>query len=322
VAQVVGSDTTRGAQANNLSILSKAINAFQDDIQIMGKANLVTGMTFSEFGRRIISNASTGTDHGTAAPVIFFGASVNPGIIGTSPNFPLNATVNDQVPMQYDFRQLYTSVMQDWLCLSPDDAKTVLGSAFNKLPIFSGSNVLALDTISLKGQYYHGATKLLWTLNDNAAYEFFTVQFSTDGSNFSELKRINNTSLQQDETYTFSHEIRASKMYYRIVGQTLQGKRVFSETVLLRSTDKQQLIRVYPNPVVNYQLHIEIFEQPTEPVDVTIYDLLGAKVYYNRFANASATISVKVPPSFSKHTHYILEVRYGSTSAREQLVFQ
>jgi uncharacterized protein (DUF1501 family) len=36
-------------------------------------------MTFSEFGRRIKSNGSLGTDHGAGAPVIFFGAALNTG---------------------------------------------------------------------------------------------------------------------------------------------------------------------------------------------------------------------------------------------------
>lgn len=323
VAQVISTDTTTGTQANNLSILSKAINAFQNDIELMGKADLVTGMTFSEFGRRIISNASTGTDHGTAAPVIFFGAGVNGSIIGSSPNIPLKATVNDQVPMQYDFRQLYSSVMQDWLCLSSADAESVLGSSFSKLPIFSGSNsILPINTITLTGQYYNGSAKLSWKVHENPKYDYFIVQFSTDGSSFTDLKQINNTSLNADEIYSYTHEIAASKMYYRIAGQTLQGKRTFSETVLLRSTDKQQLMRIYPNPVLNYRLHIELFEQPAEPVDVIIYDLLGAKVYYNRFTNASSTIVFNVPHSFSKQTHYILEVKYGSTVAHEQIVFQ
>jgi len=113
--QVDAIDKTQGAHANNLSILSKAINAFQQDLELMGKSNLVTGMTFSEFGRRIISNGSLGTDHGSGAPVIFFGAALNTGpssitaqnpvsgMIGSSPNLPLNATVSDQVAMQFDF---------------------------------------------------------------------------------------------------------------------------------------------------------------------------------------------------------------------------
>ncbi len=102
----------------------------------MGKGAKVTGMTFSEFGRRVMSNASVGTDHGTAAPVLFFGAAVQGGILGTSPTLPTTITVSTQVPMQYDFRQLYATVMQDWLCLTPAESQTVLTTTFTKLPIF------------------------------------------------------------------------------------------------------------------------------------------------------------------------------------------
>jgi uncharacterized protein (DUF1501 family) len=153
--QVDTTDKTQGAHANNLSILSKAINAFQQDLELMGKSNLVTGMTFSEFGRRIKSNGSLGTDHGAAAPVIFFGAALNTGpsavttqnpvsgMIGSSPNLPLNATVSDQVAMQFDFRQIYLSIMQDWLGMSESQTTEVLGGTFTKIPIFKNSS---LDT--------------------------------------------------------------------------------------------------------------------------------------------------------------------------------
>ncbi|MEO6902368.1 MAG: DUF1501 domain-containing protein [Bacteroidia bacterium] len=153
--QVTEADKTLGAQPNNLSILSKAIDAFQQDLELMGKANNVTGMTFSEFGRRIKSNDSLGTDHGAGAPLIFFGAALNTnpkdvagtaypisGMIGSSPKLPQNATVNDQVPMQFDFRQIYTSIMQDWLCMTEAEANLVLGKSFTKLPIFK-NNILS-----------------------------------------------------------------------------------------------------------------------------------------------------------------------------------
>lgn len=75
--QVDSADKTQGSHADNLRILSSAIGAFQTDLEQMGKSQYVTGMTFSEFGRRIISNASYGTDHGAGAPVLFFGTSLN-----------------------------------------------------------------------------------------------------------------------------------------------------------------------------------------------------------------------------------------------------
>jgi uncharacterized protein (DUF1501 family) len=148
-SQVTTADKTLGSQATNLTLLSQAIGVFQKDLELMGKDGKVAGMIFSEFGRRIKSNASFGTDHGSAAPVMFFGSALNTsptavagtqypvaGMIGVSPNLPLNATVSDQVPMQFDYRQLYSSVMQDWLCMTEAEVTQVLGTNFAKLPIF------------------------------------------------------------------------------------------------------------------------------------------------------------------------------------------
>ena len=156
--QVTDADRKLGKQAENLKILSDAIAAFQQDLRIIGKSEKVSGMTFSEFGRRIKSNDSLGTDHGAGAPIIFFGDSLNvgasnvagspypvSGMIGTSPLLPTSADVEDQVPMQFDFRQIYATIMQDWLCMSEDQATIVLGSKFEKLPIFMSKTPVVVN---------------------------------------------------------------------------------------------------------------------------------------------------------------------------------
>ena len=158
--QVTDTDKKIGKQADNLKILSDAVAAFQKDLRIIGKSEKVTGMTFSEFGRRIKSNGSLGTDHGAGAPVIFFGDSLNvgasnvvgsaypvSGMIGKSPLLPDVATVEDQVPMQFDFRQIYSTIMQDWLCMTEDQATNVLGAKFDKLPIFKTKKASSLTDV-------------------------------------------------------------------------------------------------------------------------------------------------------------------------------
>jgi hypothetical protein len=321
VDQVVTGATATGTHANILSILSKAVNAFQNDITLMGKSQMVTGMTFSEFGRRIINNASMGTDHGVAAPVMFFGAALAGGMIGSSPNIPLNATVNDQVPMQYDFRQLYATVMQDWFCMSPSESQMVLGSNFARVPIFSNV-ALPLEDITLSGQYYGGEAKLSFKVEDNTHYEKFMIEFSTDGINYTVLKTIINNSLNDLETYTWNHLISTPKMYYRVRGQFPQGRTRYSNVILLRADLRQQLISIYPNPVVNNQVNIKLLETPLSWVDVSIFDLAGAKVYYNRFNGRNTLISFRVPATFAKNTHYIVEVLSGDSVAREQIIFR
>ena len=70
--QVNAGTPTVGTHANTLTNVSNAISTFQTDCQNLGIADRVMGMTFSEFGRRIMENGSVGTDHGAAAPMFVF----------------------------------------------------------------------------------------------------------------------------------------------------------------------------------------------------------------------------------------------------------
>jgi uncharacterized protein (DUF1501 family) len=124
--QVNATDTTTGNHATLLQRVSDAIKAFQDDVKFLQVENRVIGITYSEFGRRIKSNSSVGTDHGAAAPMFVFGNQVEAGMLGVNPTIPGTATVNDNVPMQYDFRSVYATILEKWFCLE----KTVVESLF------------------------------------------------------------------------------------------------------------------------------------------------------------------------------------------------
>ncbi len=144
-AQVDSTDTTKGTQATLLTKLSVALSAFMDDITTLGVADRVIGMTFSEFGRRIRSNASYGTDHGTAEPVFVFGKNVKPGLIGSNPVIPTTIIVNqnDNLPLQYDFRRIYATLLQDWFGVSSTELNTVMLKSFPTLPLIADGAVLS-----------------------------------------------------------------------------------------------------------------------------------------------------------------------------------
>ncbi|MGF7081073.1 DUF1501 domain-containing protein [Mucilaginibacter sp. UYCu711] len=132
--QVNAGATETGTHANLLLRLSDAVKAFMDDLKGLGASKRVMGMTFSEFGRRIRSNASAGTDHGAAAPLFLFGDYVQPGVLGTSPVISATVGVNDNIPMQYDFRSVYASVLKNWFCVSDDVLNNIILKNFQELP--------------------------------------------------------------------------------------------------------------------------------------------------------------------------------------------
>jgi uncharacterized protein (DUF1501 family) len=322
--QVIASDHATGNHANNLLKLSEAIKAFQDDITLMGKANKVTGMTFSEFGRRVISNASSGTDHGSGAPVIFFGAGVNGGIIGTSPVLPPVASINSntQVPMQYDFRQLYASVMQSWMCMTATESQTILNGTFATIPIFNAA-VVPLTGMELFAKWDNEHAILNFEVLENNTYDNFIIERSVNAMDFSTVNTITNTSNNTTQKYTYKdNRINASVVYYRIKGISKQGVPSYSKIATLKNESKQE-VRVFPNPVTNNTINIEFLSSINENVELTIFGTLGEKLYYNQInPRGNRIITFKVPSYFDVRTLYILHISYGSTVVNEKLIFE
>lgn len=135
-SQVDADDHTKGNHAILLQQLGDAVKAFCDDLQFLGIADRVTGLTFSEFGRRITSNFSGGTDHGEAAPMFMFGKPVAGGVLGNNPQIPQFPTVEDNLPMEFDFRSVYASVLRDWFCVPQQDISAILMHDFPYLDLF------------------------------------------------------------------------------------------------------------------------------------------------------------------------------------------
>lgn len=124
-SQVVGGNTTTGTHANLMKTVSDAVSAFQNDLMLLGLEDRVAGMTFSEFGRQVASNASFGTDHGDAAPLFLFGTCLDFSLLGPNPTVQ-NTIVNQAgIPMQIDFRDVYASILKDWFGVATSEIQTL-----------------------------------------------------------------------------------------------------------------------------------------------------------------------------------------------------
>jgi uncharacterized protein (DUF1501 family) len=119
-----------GDHALLLRWFSQAVRLFYDDLQEHNLADDVLMMQWSEFGRRPGENASFGTDHGTAAPVLIIGNPVHGGLYGSQPS--LAASVLDSnggnTEFTTDFREVYSTILDKWLNV---DSKAVLGAQYS-----------------------------------------------------------------------------------------------------------------------------------------------------------------------------------------------
>ena len=175
--QVDGDVHCLGKHADLLKTLSDGIKSFLDDLAFQGLEDRVVGMTYSEFGRRIRSNGSIGTDHGAAAPIFIFGKNVLPGVVGDNPVLPANPSVGDNLPMQHDYRSVYTTLLQDWFCVPQNDLPEIMLDQFPTLPLIANSDCVFTATRNRN----HQAAQQLLNNYPNPFTESTNITFLSDG---------------------------------------------------------------------------------------------------------------------------------------------
>ena len=133
--QVDLSDRTKGQHAVLLKRLNDAVITFIKNLDASGHSENVLTMTFSEFGRTIVSNETNGTDHGTAAPLFIFGNKVDSSISGANPQIPESVNWEDNLNSEFDFRQVYASIINQWMSGGKKSAKDILFKNFDEIQI-------------------------------------------------------------------------------------------------------------------------------------------------------------------------------------------
>ncbi|HEX4348523.1 MAG TPA: DUF1501 domain-containing protein, partial [Vicinamibacterales bacterium] len=124
---------TNGTYYGLMGTMNDALLAFYNDLKNQGLLQQTLLLTFSEFGRRITENGSSGTDHGAASVMLAMGGAVNGGLYGTAPNLnmdPANPTLENSaadVHFETDFRSVYARVLDNWLGA---DSVSILGGNF------------------------------------------------------------------------------------------------------------------------------------------------------------------------------------------------
>jgi uncharacterized protein (DUF1501 family) len=123
----------QGAYFNLMATLDDGLKAFHDDLSGQGLLNSTLVLVYTEFGRRITENGSSGTDHGAGGVMMTLGGTVRGGLYGTAPNLspdPSNPTLENNggdVKWETDFRSVYAKVVDSWL---GGDSVTVLGGDY------------------------------------------------------------------------------------------------------------------------------------------------------------------------------------------------
>ena len=108
--------------------ISTGVQDFFDDLHQHNVGENVVMLMFSEFGRRVKDNGS-GTDHGSGGVAFVIGDRVGGGLYGEYPSLSPEKLLEGDLHFNYDFRGLYTKLLEDWMGL---DSKPIVNGSFEQ----------------------------------------------------------------------------------------------------------------------------------------------------------------------------------------------
>lgn len=121
----------RNSQDRLLEDYSKSVSAFVKSLEKAGELDNTLILTFSEFGRRVKENGSSGTDHGKANNLFLIGKNLKkPGIYNQGPD--LMRLDDGDLKYSIDFRNVYWDIVSEWF---GKEASKIISKPFNSLGI-------------------------------------------------------------------------------------------------------------------------------------------------------------------------------------------
>jgi hypothetical protein len=128
-----------------------------------------------------------------------------------------------------------------------DGSVTAAGAAIDDFVLQGPVNsVLSIDELSLSGIYENNFAKLKCIIKNAVEVKEYNIQESTDGQNFTTVKKINtgilngNITLNKEIAWNYN----GTKKYYKVEGITLSNRKFYSNIIPITNKDKAMQLTV------------------------------------------------------------------------------
>lgn len=161
--------------------------------------------------------------------------------------------------------------------------KAGIAGATNNLRIYSAyhnSSPLPIELIDFTATVVGSSVDLNWSTATETNNDFFTIEQSSDGINFSIIGTIacagNSITLKK---YSFTHENPTEGVsYYRLEKTDKDGRSVYFNMLSVVVPKNDFSFMIYPNPLSEGLIHLKL--NSLIDTEIKIYDEFGRSVFY------------------------------------------
>ena len=250
-----------------------------------------------------------GTTYTTSGTYTF----VTKNAVGCDSTATLVLTVNNPSSSTTDSTIVTTALPFTWNGLTFTDAGTQTAHLFNSNGCDSAATLVlsVLVPVNLKsfsGVYGNGSANLTWSSANESDLSKYTIQRSTNGIDFVNIKSIPATNKLGGASYNYSDAINTSgKLYYRLQLVDKSGVSTYSTTVVV-TVGANYSLSLYPNPVKNV-LTLHITNDKSEKVSIQVVNVLGKQVHQQQAQLNAGNTDVSLDVANFAQGNYIVVIK-------------
>ncbi len=163
---------------------------------------------------------------------------------------------------------------------------------------------------------------LHWATASEIDNDYFAVEKSRDGKEFREISRVKGAGTStQKLTYQYIDDmLYGGVSYYRLKQVDFDGTIEYSKILSIHSEGTETL-HIYPNPLSQQELSVEMHDALSGYMQITIYDALG-KVRLDKMIVAEPEVKVSLGLLSREPGVYIVAIRKNNRIERRRLIIQ
>ena len=157
----------------------------------------------------------------------------------------------------------------------------------------SCSIALPVEFVSFTAENKNSNVLLKWLTVNEIDNKGFEIWKSDDGNHYENIGFVqgkNNSNQEHDYRFQDFRIVGNQTYYYKLKQVDYNGSFSHSDVVSVNAYSSTRDIKIYPNPLDDTNLNIEIFGYENQNLIFSIYDINGKEVYEEEFTNIRSSV--------------------------------
>jgi hypothetical protein len=189
----------------------------------------------------------------------------------------------------------------------------------------SNCTVLANLVTNFRGNISDGHSLLNWTTNSNNGIEYFEVERSFDGKNFTPVSKIpTRSSNNSSADYSFDENVSLFKIpyvYYRLKIKMTAKAMVYSSILRLNIPIGKDDALIYPNPATD-NIQLALSSDKKQDAKMLVYNFTGALIETKNLMLNQGTNVFSIDTGKWKPGAYVVQLITQSQTIHKKLIIQ